>query len=272
MHDFASYARVFLTFARNSLVRNMIFRTNFVIEAASALTWMLMNLGFYLLVYQYTKEIAGWSKYEFFGFMATTMMVNSLVATFFMPNAAEVSDLVQTGGLDFALLKPIDAQFLVSLAKVDWSSLANFFFGFGLLVYSLYGQGYAPPWYSWVLYPIFVGCGVLILYSVMITLAAASIWMGRNQSLYDFWFYITIFSRYPMEIYDGGWGKALQWGFTFIVPVLIVVNVPAQVVMKPMTHEGWLLAGYTLFITVASLAVSRWVFQSALEKYRSASS
>jgi ABC-2 type transport system permease protein len=50
----ASYLRVFLTFARNSLVRNMTFRANFIIECISSLSWMLMNLGFYALVFTYT--------------------------------------------------------------------------------------------------------------------------------------------------------------------------------------------------------------------------
>ena len=54
-----------------------------------------------------------------------------------------------------------------------------------------------------LLYPIYVVLGTLIMYSVMITLAATSVWLGRNQSLYDFWFYITNFARYPMEIYHG---------------------------------------------------------------------
>ena len=43
-----------------------------------------------------------------------------------MPNCEDISELIRTGGLDFALLKPIDTQFLISLEKVDWSSLANF--------------------------------------------------------------------------------------------------------------------------------------------------
>jgi ABC-2 type transport system permease protein len=41
-----SYVRVFLTFARNSLIRDMMFPTNFVIEAISSIGWMMMNLGF----------------------------------------------------------------------------------------------------------------------------------------------------------------------------------------------------------------------------------
>lgn len=267
-----SYIRVFLTFARNSLVRDMTFRANFLIEAFSSLTWMLMNLGFYLLVYSYTRSISGWGQYEFFAFMATTMIINSLVAAFFMPNAAELSELIRTGGLDFALLKPIDTQFLVSLAKIEWSSLSNFFFGVGLLLYSLAAIDYAPPWYVILLYPFYVVCGTLIMFSLMTCLAATSIWLGRNQSLYDFWFYITIFSRYPMEIYQGSYGYPLQWFFTFLVPVLVVVNVPARLVAKAMTEPYWHLTLFALFATAASLWISRRMFQAALKSYRSASS
>ena len=43
-----------------------------------------------------------------------------------MPNAEEFSELIRTGGLDFALLKPIDTQFLISFRKVDWSACRIF--------------------------------------------------------------------------------------------------------------------------------------------------
>src|SRR5262245_34174959 len=130
------YFRVFLTFARNSLVRNMTFRANFFIECISSLSWILMNLGFYALIFTYRPSIGddtGWGKYEFFVFLSTTYFINSLVEAFFMPNAEEFSELVRTGGLDFALLKPIDTQFLISLTKVDWSSFSNFVFAILLL-------------------------------------------------------------------------------------------------------------------------------------------
>lgn len=268
-----SYLGVFLTFARNSLVRDMSFRTNFIIEAISSVSWMIMNLGFYTLVYQFTPSIADWGKYEFFVFIATTMFVNSLVQAFFMPNAQELSELVRTGGLDFALLKPIDTQFLVSLQRVNWSSLGNFCVALALLAYALPKiEGLQlTPW-NFVLYPLYVVMGVLILYSVMIGLAATSIWLGRNQSLYDFWFYITNFSRYPMEIYEGTWGTPLRQFFTFVIPILVVINVPARLMAKPLAAEQRYLAVFALLATAASLMLSRWIFQRALWSYRSASS
>ncbi len=267
-----SYPKVFLTFARNSLVRDMTFRSNFIIECVTSLSWMAMNLGYYLLIYEFTSAIADWTRYEFFIFLATTLFVNSIVQALFMPNCEEFSELIRTGGLDFALLKPIDTQFLISLHKINWSSFANFFFALALLSYSVSHLPTLPGIAQFLLYPFYVACGVAILYSLMITLAATSVWLGRNQTLYDFWFYITNFSRYPMEIYHGTIGSPLQWFFTFIIPVLIVVNVPARLMAKPLSGQSWPLAAFGLLAAAGSLWLSRWVFMRAMKSYRSASS
>ena len=256
------------------------FRANFLIECVSSTAWIVMNIGFYVLIFQQTSQIGantGWGKFEFFVFLATTMFVNSLVQAFFMPNVQEFSEMIRTGNLDFALLKPIDTQFLVSLRRIEWSALANFGVGIALLVFSLWKlttRDLDPLQLSpivAVLYPFYVLCGIGILYSLMISLAATSIWLGRNQSLYDFWFYITNFSRYPMEIYDGDLGRPLRWFFTFIIPVLIVVNVPARFMVMPLTGL-WELAAFAIVATIACLWASRVVFQAALRSYRSASS
>lgn len=277
-----AYAAVFSTFLRNSLVRELTFRANFVIECLSSVTWTLMNLGFYLLIFHHTDQFgSGWGKWEFFVFLATTMIVNSIVQAFFMPNCEEVSELIRTGGLDFALLKPIDTQFLISLQKVDWSALANFAAGAILLGVSL-TQLHTRPENPLpigpipvLLYPVFVVCGVGIMYALMISLSSTSIWLGRNQSLYDFWFYITNFSRYPMEIYEGPIGGVLRFVFTFVVPVLVVVNVPARLLAQPLypqTSLDWSLPLFTLLATAGAILLSRWFFLTALNRYRSASS
>ncbi len=277
------YYRVFLTFLRNSLVRDLSFRSNFWIESIASMSWILMNLGFYLLIFQYTSEIGpgtGWGKYEFFVFLSTTMFVNSAVQAFFMPNMEEFSEMIRTGGLDFALLKPIDTQFLVSMRRISWTAFANALLGAVLFAYSLWKlatRQEAPLQLHpamLILYPFYVACGVAILYSLMISLAATSVWMGRNQSLYDFWFYITNFSRYPMEIYGGTYGSALRWVFTFIIPVLVVVNVPARIMIRPLMpgKETWFLSLFAIGATAFSLWGSRWLFQRSLLSYRSASS
>ncbi len=278
-----AYLAVFLTFLRNSLIRDLSFRSNFVIECIASFSWMLMNLGFYLLVFQYTTSIGagtGWGKYEFFVFLATTMLINSIVQAFFMPNAEEFSELIRKGGLDFALLKPIDTQFLISCQRVDWSALTNFCFGLILLAYGMWNLMTRPenplqlhP-LAVILYPVYILCGVAMLYSLTIALAAITIWMGRNQSIYDFWFYITNFSRYPMEIYNGKFGDPMRWFFSFVIPILLVVNIPARLLAWPFDREGVtsVLPIFSLVATLVSVIGSRWIFTRALLSYRSASS
>ena len=54
-----SYTHVFLTFVRNSLVRDMMFPANFIIESISSIGWLAMNLSLYILIFQYTDSLSG---------------------------------------------------------------------------------------------------------------------------------------------------------------------------------------------------------------------
>ena len=288
-----SYLKVFLTFARNSLIRDMSFRMNFVLQCLSSMSWAAMNWGLFKIIYTHTGEIGvdtGWHENEFFIFLGTVWIINSLIQTFFMANAEEFSELIRTGNLDFALLKPIDTQFLISFPRVNWAQVPNGLLGGALVIYSMI-QIYNEPgvsaaelpekhllWYCIPAYLFYIGCGSVIMYSVMICLASTSIWFGRNQNLYNFWFYITNFYRYPMEIYQkgGNIGMALWCTFTFVVPILVVSNIPARILAQPLGSDWksweWGLAGFAILATVWSLLASRWVFKRALLSYRSASS
>lgn len=271
----ARYLTILGTFARACLVRDMTFRANFLLECLTSLGWMSMNLAFYLLVFTFTTEIGkgtGWTREPFFVFVATGLIINSIVQALFMPSAEELTEMVHTGGLDAVLVKPLDAQFLLSMHRVDFSAFANGIVGIALLAWAVSRLETPPPTIAWVIYPLLVVCGVTILYSLVIMLAAATIHMGRNQSLYDFWFYLTNFSRYPAEIYAGPWGGPLRAVFTFVIPILLVVNVPARVVTRPLIEAAWWPVLGVMVAAVASLGISRLVFQRSLARYRSASS
>jgi ABC-2 type transport system permease protein len=59
---------------------------------------------------------------------------------------------------------------------------------------------------------------------------------------------------------------------TFVIPILLVVNVPARVIAQPLEGGAWGLVALAITAAAASLVISRLVFQAALSKYRSASS
>ncbi len=273
-----AYFRVLMTFVRNSLIRDMTFRANFIIDTLSTMSWVAMNFGFYVLVFRYTPMLGvgtGWGKYEFFLFLATTLLINSVARGIFLGNAGQFSEQIRTGMLDFALVKPIDTQFLISFGRVEWAALGPLACGLALMIYALRQVEYLPGPLEVTLYVVYLICGVAIYYSLMIAMASTSVWLGRNRALLDFWFYITTFSRYPMEIYTGRWGTPLRSFFTFFIPVLVAVNVPARLLAKPLDPydpETRILLPFALFAALASLAASRWIFKRSLVSYRSASS
>jgi len=271
-----NYGRVFWTFFHNSLVREMTFRSNFMITVLTRAFWFAAQLTLFEIIYRNVPAINEWSREEYFAFMATAMLINSVVETFFMPNCANFSELIRTGNLDFALLKPIDTQFLVSFEKMDLAMLNQILLAGGLLGYSLYQIGHPIGPRQVAMYLLLIGVGVTFLYSLMIALASTSIWFGRNQGLYDFWFYVTVFARYPRTIYTDGSvvGSLLLFAFTYVIPILLVVTVPARELMRKFDGGQWSL-WFTLvgsMAAVAGLLISRAIFRLSLKSYRSASS
>lgn len=264
--------RVFGTFFRNALVRESSFRGNFLITLVTRGFWFLVQVLLFDLIYRQVPQINDWSRAEYFGFMATGMLVNSLIEACFMPNCARFSELIRTGDLDFALLKPIDTQFLVSLEKLELAMVSQVAFALGLLGYSLVQAGRPIEPQAVVIYLLLVAAAVTFFYSLMIGLAATSIFFGRNQGLLDFWFYVTIFARYPSSIYSGSpTGEVVRFVFSYVLPILLVVTVPARVLLGKALEPSW-LSGLTLLAAVIAFLAARAVFHWSLRHYRSASS
>jgi len=93
MSQLKRYLRVLMVFARNSLIRSMTFRTNFIMECISNLAWVVLNLAFYVLLLATRRKMA-WGaagpNIPFFVFLATIQFIYSLVEAFLMPNVEEV--------------------------------------------------------------------------------------------------------------------------------------------------------------------------------------
>ena len=270
------YCRVFLTFFRNSLIREMMFRGNFLIQIITRLFWFAAQLALFRIIFNQVSFIKEWNEDQYFAFMATGMLINSIVETFFMPNCADFSEKIRTGRMDFALTRPIDTQFLVSLEKVNLAMISQMMMSVWLLLRSLYRIDLPISGTQFLLYLLYVSVGVMFFYSLMIASACTSVLFGRNQGLYDFWFYITVFARYPRSIYDGRDadtvepGEAIQFMFSYIIPILLVVTIPAQVIVG--TMQDWRLAMVALIVSLCGLILARMIFQWSLNQYRSASS
>lgn len=265
------YPRLYWSFARYCLIRELAFRVNFIVRCISGVAWLALVFFFFQLVFGQTKQIGDWTEHQYLFFMGTGFILNALVNALFIENCSNLADLIRTGNLDFALLKPIDEQFLLTCGRVDWSTVPNIFVGVGVLVYAGYKTQLELSIQHFAGYSLLLLAGLAVMYSVMLVMAASSVWMVRNSGLYEVWFYITQFARYPADIYQGNLlGLVIWFVLTFVMPVLLAITVPARVGAR-LTTDGWLIL-YLVSSALIALTASRWFFRFALRAYRSASS
>jgi ABC-2 type transport system permease protein len=270
MSGLMRYLRLVGAFARFGLLNELAFRANFVVKMSVELIWLSLLLIFYNTVFRQTNHIADWNQAEFLIFLGCYYALEGFIETFFLENCNEFSELVRSGNLDLYLLKPIDEQFLVTCRKIDWSTVPNIIIGVCVMGY---GLSQLEDWSfnpGWML--LFIGlfaCGVAMAYSFLVILMATAVWLVRNQSLMELWWLFTTLMRYPREIYVGRVADPLRIFFSFVVPILLVVHVPARTLLQVFDAR---FLGVMVLATGVLLWLSRVFFRRALRSYRSASS
>src|SRR5579871_6741299 len=234
------YVRLYVALARYGLSRELAFRGNFLIKIFVEVLWLFILLAFYRTVFSKTSVVADWSEPQYLFFVGCYFALGGFMEAFFLVNCSEFADLIRTGDLDFYLLKPIDEQFLVTCRNIDWSSVGNVLGGAAVMVIA-FGQLDVP--FTFSRFAVFLGlfvCGIAIAYSLLLCLTAMGVWFKRNQSLYELWWLFTSLWRYPREIFAGPLAYPLGWFFTYIIPILLVVNLPARTMVKLLDDPVWI--------------------------------
>jgi ABC-2 type transport system permease protein len=273
MYATARYLRIWYALARFGLVRELAFRGNFVVKVSVEVLWFLILLVFWQTVFAQTNIVAGWNQAQYMFFVGCYFALEGLLETFFLGNCGEFAELVRSGDLDFVLLKPIDEQFMVTCRNIDWTTVPNVVLGVGVMIGSLISLDWDFDPVRVLLFLVLFACSVGMAYSFLLLLTSSSVWLVRNQSLYEMWWLFTTLVRYPREIFIGTWAEPLGRFLTYVIPIMLMINVPANVMVKALDLAlQWPLIGLTAAMTFVLLWGSRRIFRLALRKYRSASS
>lgn len=260
------YAGIYGAFLRNGLVREMGFKINFLLWILVELLWFGLQLAFMAVIYRHTDRIASWTKWEVVLLVGTNHFVQQIFTALFMNNCVKLSENVRTGMLDFLLLMPVNARFLISLRHVDFGAFVNAASALAVMLYAGRQLHLTPTLSQYVGFALLLVVGLSVHYSVMYLLACISFWTVRAQGIV--WGYYNLFqlARLPDEAFRG----AFRAVFTFVLPVLLVTNVPVKLLIAKLSSPieiAW-LAGLSALVFVASEVF--WRF--SVRHYGSASS
>jgi ABC-2 type transport system permease protein len=260
------YLGIYGAFWRNSLVREMGFKVNFLLWIVVELLWFALQLVFMAVIYDHTDRIATWTKWQVVFLVGANHLVQQLFSAIFMSNCVKLSENVRTGQLDFLLLMPVNARFLISLRHVDFGSFVNAGSAVAVMIYAARQLQLSPSATQVAGFAVLLLVGLSVHYSVMYMLACISFWTIRAQGFV--WGYYNLFqlARLPDEAFRGLFRAVFSW----VVPVLLVTNVPVKVVIEKV-RSPWeiaLLLGLSAAVFLVSEALWRW----SVRHYSSASS
>lgn len=262
------YLEIYAIMLRNSLIREMNFKANFLLWILVEICWFAGQIIFIEVIYQYIDAIGDWTKWQMILLVATHQLISQLFQAFFYVNVANIPELIRTGKMDLMLLLPIDSQFAVSTRQFGLDNIFNGCISAAIVCISLFKLGLHPTAAQVALYLFALGFGITIHYAVMFGLATVAFWIIRAQGLISGYFNIFSLARQPDVIFRG----SIRFVFSWIIPVILVANVPARLLMGTFQGPIWQPLLHLVLASALILAVTRLFWKHALSRYTSASS
>ena len=265
MSGFAQYGAIWLAQVRYTVMRELMFKANFILWVIVDLCWFGLNLAFVQFLYLQVDTIATWTKWEMTLLVTTNMLVQQIFQMLLMTNLNKLPELIRTGRLDFFLAQPASAQFLISTRLFELGSVVNVVVVGIVCVIAMAKLNWSFSLAGLLIYPLLIVFGVLIHYAVLLMLMSLAFWMTRAQGFINAYYSTFQIARLPREAFHG----AARWIFSWPLPLLLVANVPASTLLHGLNLKDLAAMGG---ITAVLVALSTAIFQAGLRRYGSASS
>lgn len=259
------YLKVWLAQMRYSMVREMMFKANFLLWLGTEMIWFSLQLIFVEVVYEHVEEVAGWSHYEMILLVGVNHWIQQLFQAFFMVNFFNLPELIRTGKLDFYLAQPVSPQFLISTRLFEPGALINAALGLVVCGYAIFHLDLSVTPLGVGLFLLLTGFGIMIHYSLLLALVTFSFWIVRSQGLIYGYYNLFQISRLPRQAFKG----VARVIFTFALPMLLVANVPSEALLG---RVNWNLLGVMAGLAALFFWGTYLLFNQGLRAYGSASS
>jgi ABC-2 type transport system permease protein len=242
------------------------YRYDFFVDAVISMFWTITAVVPLFVVYASGRtDVGGWSFGELLLVVGWFTLLQGVVEGAINPSLSTVVDHIRKGTLDFVLLKPADAQFLVSTARFLPWRISNLISGIVIFAYSFREMGRTPSMGDIALAALLFVFAVLLLYSLWIVTVSAAFYVVKIDNLTHLFMSVFDAARWPSTIFP----RVVRWMFTVVVPLALMTTFPALAMRGKLGVRDVILAvlGAMVFAVVA-----RAMWKRSIAKYTSASS
>lgn len=257
------YLRLLGVQLRASLLVGMQYRADFLLDGFVEVFWTATAMVPLLVVYRARARVGHWSFGEALVVLGWFTFLQGVLEGAINPSLAAVVDHIRKGTLDLVLIKPADAQFLVSTSRFQpWRSI-NVLTAFFIFAWAFAQLGRTPSAASIAAAALMMLAAVTVLYSLWILTVSCAFHVVRIDNLTHLFSAIFDAARWPVDVFRG----FVRFAFTFIIPLALMTTYPARALLGTLrpTTLAFAVAGATV-----TFAISRAVWRVSIAKYTSA--
>jgi ABC-2 type transport system permease protein len=257
------YLRLLRLFFSTELQFELEYRTNLIVDLLQTVVIMVTSVAAVLVLFTYTDVMNGWSLGAMLVLLGCFYLVQGFAELILAPSFEKFMEHVRLGTLDFALLKPVSAQFLVTLRQFRVTNLAQMGLGIVVVAAGLPRVETVGPLDA-LAFVVALVAGFLLVYALLLALSTLAFWFVRVDNLMAIYWAFLDAGRFPVDVYPG-W---LRLTLSSAVPIGVAVTVPAQAISGRLD-----LIGLGLLVTGALVAfrLSSWFWRIGLRSYTGAS-
>src|SRR3989304_5579631 len=251
------YLKIWWMMSRNSFMQMFAQRFGAVFLLTGKVLRFIFYLSFICFLLKGTETLAGYNINQTIFFFLTFSLVDT-VSQFFFREVYRFRPMIVTGSFDLVLAKPISPLFRSLMGGADILDLITI----PPLIIAVYliGSSLHPSGVETVYFLLLFVNGLLIataFHIAVISLGIITLEIDHTVMIYRD---LTSLGRFPVDIYR----EPLRGILTFLVPVGIMISLPAKALMGLVSASG-VFFSFVLGLALVFLAIKFWNF--ALTKY-----
>lgn len=244
--------------------QDLAYRTDALVNILVNLLWLAWELLGLSILFRNTPTLVGWGPGDLLALLGVFRLVNTLMAALIWPNTEKFNAGVRDGSLDYTLLRPAPALFLVTFTRIIVWRAWDVVLGAVLIGIGLRIGGGSVSAVDLGTFLLLAASGAVILYSLWVAMIAVTFWFVKFDNNVTILQALLEAGRYPASVYPA-WLRVIV---TFIVPIAVATTVPLQALRGELTPGQVLLF---LGIGATSLWIASRIWKAGLRRYGGAS-
>lgn len=262
MKIFLRYLKIWWIMSKDSFLMVLVQKSTLIIFLIGKVIRFVLFGMFLVFLLKGTNTLAGYNLNQTLFFFVTFTLVDSL-SQFFFREVYRFRPQIVSGSFDLVLTKPISALFRSLAGGADVIDLITLPPLIYVIVYI--GGMLHPTFIQIALYVLLVINGVLIAAAFHIMVLSLGILTTEIDHTIMIYRDLSSMGRFPVDIYK----EPLKGTLTYLIPVAIMVTLPAKILMGLVSPTGVLIS---LAVGVIAVFIATRFWNYALRYYTSASS